>query len=229
MAASLLCNPGNLCFKFVFMEIVVLAGREQKEELLEAVQNNVAIIWANGVEEFLQHPQANALVDLQFTNDEKRLRFLHSLFDKLVIINSVTETLDEINPSFVRFNGWPTFLSSSLLEGAGKNEEVKQKAEEVFSVLGKKIEWLPDEPGFITARVVSMIINEAFIALEEGVSTKEEINTAMKLGTNYPYGPFEWAEKIGVQNVAMLLQKLSTKQPRYKPAILLEQEAKKTI
>ena len=42
-----------------------------------------------------------------------------------------------------------------------------------------------------------MIINEAFLALQEGVSTKEEINTAMKLGTNYPLGPFEWVEKIG--------------------------------
>ena len=110
-----------------------------------------------------------------------------------------------------------------MLEGACKNEEHKQKAEAVFSFFNKRIEWLPDEPGFITARVVCMIINEAYMALEESVSTKEEINTAMKLGTNYPYGPFEWAEKIGVQNVARLLQKLSEKQARYKPAGLLAQ------
>ena len=49
----------------------------------------------------------------------------------------------------------------------------------------------PDIPGFISARVVSMIINEAYFALEEEVSSKEEIDTAMKLGTNYPYGPFD--------------------------------------
>ena len=56
-----------------------------------------------------------------------------------------------------------------------------------------------------------MIINEAFIALREGVSTKEEINTAMKLGTNYPYGPFEWAGKIGIERVNALLDKLDNK------------------
>jgi 3-hydroxybutyryl-CoA dehydrogenase len=70
-----------------------------------------------------------------------------------------------------------------------------------------------------------MIINEAYLALAEGVSTKEEINTAMKLGTAYPFGPFDWAEKIGLKNIALLLQKLSSTQPRYTPAAGLLQEA----
>jgi 3-hydroxybutyryl-CoA dehydrogenase len=84
---------------------------------------------------------------------------------------------------------------------------------------------LPDEPGFITPRVISMIINEAYFALEEGVSTKEEINTAMKLGTAYPYGPFEWAERIGVRNILVLLNRLSKEKSQYKPAPLLVEEA----
>jgi 3-hydroxybutyryl-CoA dehydrogenase len=87
----------------------------------------------------------------------------------------------------------------------------KQKTEEVFSLFNKKIEWLPDEIGFVTPRIISMIINEAFIALKEGVSSKEEIDTAMKLGTNYPYGPFEWAEKIGMERIDSLLVRLQKK------------------
>jgi 3-hydroxybutyryl-CoA dehydrogenase len=59
--------------------------------------------------------------------------------------------------------------------------------------------------------VISTIINEALIALMEGVSTREEIDTAMKLGTNYPYGPFEWAEKIGMERVDSLLAQLREK------------------
>jgi 3-hydroxybutyryl-CoA dehydrogenase len=66
-----------------------------------------------------------------------------------------------------------------------------------------------------------MIINEAYLSLEEGVSSKEEMNTAMRLGTNYPYGPFEWAEKIGMEHIARLLQALSRQQVRYAPAPLL--------
>jgi 3-hydroxybutyryl-CoA dehydrogenase len=73
-----------------------------------------------------------------------------------------------------------------------------------------------------------MIINEAYLSLEEGVSSKEEMNTAMRLGTNYPYGPFEWAEKIGPENIARLLTALSRQQPRYTPASLLLQPASST-
>jgi 3-hydroxybutyryl-CoA dehydrogenase len=94
-----------------------------------------------------------------------------------------------------------------------------------FKKLGKEICWVPDQAGFITPRVVASIINEAFFALSEAVSTKAEIDTAMKLGTNYPYGPFEWAAKIGLSNVATLLQKLEKEQPRYAPCPLLVQEA----
>jgi 3-hydroxybutyryl-CoA dehydrogenase len=67
---------------------------------------------------------------------------------------------------------------------------------------------LPDVPGFISARVISKIINEAWISVDEGVSTPGEIDIAMRLGTNYPFGPLEWAEKIGVGKVRSLLERL---------------------
>jgi 3-hydroxybutyryl-CoA dehydrogenase len=54
--------------------------------------------------------------------------------------------------------------------------------------------------------------------LGDEVSTKAAIDIAMKLGTNYPYGPFEWAEKIGLKNIFSLLQKLSLQDKRYQPA-----------
>jgi len=76
----------------------------------------------------------------------------------------------------------------------------------------------------VTPRVISMIINEAYFALDEGISSKEEIDTAMKLGTNYPYGPFEWSEKIGLKKIYDLLIALTTTNSRYKPAPRLEQE-----
>ena len=207
------------------MQIVVLADAIQKAELLNTVLPEAHVVWINEVNEFLHHQQADAFIDLLFSNEEGRKAVLVQLLPKTIIINSVVDTLEETNLSFIRISGWNTFLSSSLIEAAGNNEDVKQRAESAFSMFTKKIESLPDEPGFITARVISMIINEAFIALSEGVSTKEEINAAMKLGTAYPFGPFEWAEKIGVKNIVVLLEKLSNKNGRYKPATLLVREA----
>jgi 3-hydroxybutyryl-CoA dehydrogenase len=74
----------------------------------------------------------------------------------------------------------------------------------------------------VSARVISTIINEAFLTVEENVSVEKEIDTAMKLGTNYPYGPFEWGEKIGLDKVVSLLEVLEKEQNRYKPCPLLK-------
>lgn len=210
------------------MQIIVLADELQRAELMKEVSGG-DVVWVKDEQEFLQYKNADAFIDLEFVNDYHRIALLKQLLPNLVIINSVTDTLQELNVPFVRVNGWSGFLSSYLLEAACHSDEEKSKAEEVFSVFNKKMEWLPDEPGFITARVISMIINEAFIALAEGVSSQEEINTAMQLGTAYPHGPFEWAEKIGLQNVVTLLQKLDKSQTGYTPAELLVQETDKAI
>jgi 3-hydroxybutyryl-CoA dehydrogenase len=77
----------------------------------------------------------------------------------------------------------------------------------------------------VSGKIISMIVNEAYFALEDEVSTKEEIDIAMKSGTNYPYGPFEWSKKIGLNNIYTLLQKLSTTDKRYTPSSLLIKEA----
>lgn len=211
------------------MQIIVLADELQKEELANRHSGEADIIWVADENEFLAYRNADAFIDLEFVYDDDRIALLSRLLPKPVIINSVTNTLGEINPSFFRINGWPTFLSSEVVEATGGDDTKIAEVERVFAILGKKIEWLADQPGFVTPRVISMIINEAFICLGEGVSTKEEINTAMKLGTAYPYGPFEWAEKIGLQNIVTLLNKLQQTQSRYKPSEYLVQETDKAI
>ena len=62
---------------------------------------------------------------------------------------------------------------------------------------------------YIFARVLGGIINEALWTSNEGVATTHDIDTAMKLGTNYPLGPIEWLEKIGVEKVQCLLSALN--------------------
>jgi len=86
----------------------------------------------------------------------------------------------------------------------------------------------PDIPGMITARVLAAIINEAYHTLGAQVSSREEIDIAMKLGTSYPYGPFEWSDKIGLTRVYELLTELSNEDARYMPAPLLKEEALRT-
>ena len=136
---------------------------------------------------------------------------------KPVFINAVSTTLKNLHTSknVVRFNGWNGFLEHKVWELAGF---ISNEAATILTELGKQYTVVPDEPGFISARVIAMIVNEAYYALEEGVSDKDAIDVAMKLGTNYPYGPFEWEEKIGAKNIYNLLMALYKENERYKPA-----------
>lgn len=203
------------------MRIIVWATDAQWKELTD---NRAGAAWqrAEDYESFIKYDDADAFFCLQ-------QNFVVSDFketDKPVFINSVKNTLTALNApeNVLRINGWSTFLNRQAWEVAGKIDE---QVLTVFNSLNIKINSIADEPGFISARIISMIINEAYFALGDEISSKAEIDTAMKLGTNYPYGPFEWAELIGEENILSLLQKLSEADTRYQPAALLLAEVKK--
>jgi len=205
------------------MKVLVLANDEQKEELLSLpVDGTVTIQWHNGSIPIEKPGVLDACIDLLFDNSHARIKQLRELRIPLVVINSVITKLEELGNDFIRMNGWNSFIKRPVVEAAGNDDTRKNLAERLFSHLGRSIEWTPDIPGFVSARVVSSIINEAFLAVEENVSVEKEIDTAMKLGTNYPYGPFEWGEKIGFDKVVHLLEVLEKEQNRYKPSSLLK-------
>ena len=206
------------------MNVLVIANDWQKEELLNLpVNNTIRITWIKTTTDINADETFDACIDLLFENDRPRVEWLKNLQSPLIVINAVTTLLKDIQQDFIRINGWNTFLKRSVIEATTNNSELKIKVEELFLSLGRKTQWVPDIIGFITPRVVASIINEAFFTLEEKVSTKQEIDVAMKTGTNYPFGPFEWGEKIGLPNIYSLLTALSEEQNRYQPSALLKQ------
>ena len=76
-----------------------------------------------------------------------------------------------------------------LAAGMRTAESSIQSAEQLFKSLGKETVRVKDAAGLTFPRILSLIINEAARSLEEGVATAEEIDVAMRLGVNYPYGP----------------------------------------
>jgi 3-hydroxybutyryl-CoA dehydrogenase len=118
---------------------------------------------------------------------------------------AVSESLFERYYYHPRFR--PSYLQRSMVEGG---------------LLGKKsgrgfydysVEETGEDHGFepsehLALRVISCIVNEAFLALSEGVAAAEDIDRAMKLGANYPRGPFEWVEEIGAHSIVETLDSL---------------------
>lgn len=199
-------QPAQLWGKpFPFEGWNVIVANEPTEELLAA---------------------ADLCIDLSFEKAIHRIE-LYKAVAKPVMINSCIYTLEELKITqepIIRFNHWPSFQQRTKLEITA-HESTFSVFESFFQQWQIQFETTADVPGFVSARIVSMIINEAYLALEEQVSTKTEIDTAMKLGTNYPKGPFEWCDAIGAVNVYSLLEKLAVAQPRYVPAALLKQKA----
>ena len=202
------------------MKIIVAASDEQWNEL---TGSRDSIDWqrVDEAEAFDQHANADAFFCLK---NYSILPGFESL-KKPVFINSVVLTLAELDapPNVHRINGWKTFLKRSTWEIAGA---VTENVASIFKTLNIKMITVQDEPGFISARIIAMIINEGYFAVEDHVSSKAEIDTAMKLGTNYPFGPFEWSHLIGLNNILALLQKLNLTDTRYQPSQLLMKEVK---
>lgn len=197
------------------MRIEILCSEEQWKAA-QSFSNVSDWIRVDSMESFSD--QANAIFILEQTD-----QMIARLPKTAVFYN------DPIGPSIKhptghplhRFCGWPGLFEAPIWEVVG---EINEELYKVLKACGKKIIRMEDKPGLVAPRVISMIINEAFFALEDGISTREEIDTAMKLGTNYPFGPFEWCEKIGVKNVFTLLNTLYQSDERYKPSRRMIQE-----
>jgi 3-hydroxybutyryl-CoA dehydrogenase len=111
-----------------------------------------------------------------------------------------------------------------LAAGMRSAESAMSAAEQFFKSLGKETVRVKDSAGLTFPRILSLIINEAARALEEGVASAEEIDIAMKLGVNYPLGPLRWADQVGLDEVLAVLEglKRETGDDRYRPAPLLK-------
>ncbi|NEE15000.1 3-hydroxyacyl-CoA dehydrogenase [Streptomyces sp. SID7499] len=105
--------------------------------------------------------------------------------------------------------------------------QVLAEAIGLFQALGKRVSVIGDVPGMIVARTVARIIDLAHDAVAKGVATEEDIDTAMRLGVNYPLGPFEWSRRLGRTWAYVLLDDLHRRDPsgRYAPSLALYRHA----
>ncbi|QEC41118.1 3-hydroxyacyl-CoA dehydrogenase family protein [Pseudobacter ginsenosidimutans] len=204
------------------MTIAILADDTLKNEWLQhQFPEDITFIWVDSMSS-LTMLDADAYADLLFRNDPERNQHLAKLLPKPVLVNAVEYTTADIRHPFIRINGWPTLLKRNIAEIVLPVSITENAVKELFAAFNWQYQLAPDVPGMITARVLAMIINEAYFTLGAGVSSREEIDIAMKLGTNYPMGPFDWTEKIGLQRVYALLQQLHLTDTRYAPAPALE-------
>ena len=111
-----------------------------------------------------------------------------------------------------------------LALGLQTAESSLQRAQKFVEGLGYETAVVADGPGLVRARTICCLINEAASAVLEGVATPADIDQAMKLGTNYPYGPLEWGDYLGLDTVLGVMNGLFSEwgEDRYRPSPLLK-------
>ncbi len=95
-----------------------------------------------------------------------------------------------------------------IIPGHTTRPDVVERARNFALSLGKTVVTSRDTPGFVTTRALAVLVNEAAWMLYEGVATKEDIDTAYKLGFHHPMGPFELVDLVGIDTTVAILDVL---------------------
>lgn len=96
-----------------------------------------------------------------------------------------------------------------IVDSEAVGDDALELAQELFATLGKGSILVEDAPGLFLGRTVGSIVNEAVVAVGEDVASAEDVDTAMRLGANYPIGPIAWGREIGGARVKRILGRLA--------------------
>jgi 3-hydroxybutyryl-CoA dehydrogenase len=159
------------------------------------------------------------LTNLDLDRKRKNLQVLDKAIPETTAIasSSVTVSATEQTSWITRKNrlvgicALPTLSAAGLIEVAPtvfSPTEAVQVVHRFFKSIGKEIELVEDRVGMVFPRIICHIINQAAFAVQEEIADPRDIDTAMKAGAGFPLGPFEWADKLGVQQVYAVLSAL---------------------
>lgn len=214
------------------MNVLIVDGYEVESEFRQKFNGDYATTFIEGVD--LNHDiLVNYDVVFDFGVDEspENLGFYEGREDLFVFVSTpkiqLAEVIfhyGEVKCKLFGFNGLPTFINREFMEVSLCNTSDKAALDYITKELDTEFLLVDDRVGMVTPRVIFMIINEACYTLQEGTATIEDIDLGMKLGTNYPKGPFEWCDEVGIHHVFETLEAIyeDTKEERYKICPLLK-------
>ncbi len=185
-------------------------------------------------------PMVIEAVDENFEMKKKLFQELDSLCspETIIVSNTSTLNLSKLAASTKRadkvigmhfLNPVPKVPLVELVRGMKTSDETFQRVKTLANKLGKTPIEVFEYPGFVTTRVIIPLLNEAMYILMEGVASAESIDTAMRLGYEFRYGPLELADMMGLDEVLAWMDSLFHElgEAKYRPCPLLRQMVRK--
>lgn len=213
------------------MEILVLGDKRRIEELLPKIPPENNVHQASELYD-TSLSSIDVVFDLNFDDNPINLENYALRNDLTVFCGTVKSQLAatvhhfqrEVRCALFGMNSLPTFINREMMEFSLLRKADLSKLEEITARLSWKYKLVEDRVGMVTPRIIFMIINEACYTVQEGTASMVDIDLAMKLGTNYPKGPFEWADQIGIKEIYETLSAIyqDTHDERYKICPMLK-------
>ena len=122
------------------------------------------------------------------------------------------------------FNPAPAMKLVEVIRGARTNDESFQAVYACAKEIGKNPVEVGEAPGFVVNRILFPMINEAIIVLENGIASKEDIDTAMMYGANHKMGPLALADLVGLDICLAIMETIFTEtgDSKYRPALTMK-------
>jgi 3-hydroxybutyryl-CoA dehydrogenase len=112
-----------------------------------------------------------------------------------------------------------------IIRGLKTSEATLQIAKTfVEDLIQKKGILVNESPGFVTTRLICILINEAMHVLNEGVASAEDVDSAMRIGYDFHYGPLEMADRFGLDSVMAAMDRMFREfgELKYRPSFLMK-------
>jgi len=97
-----------------------------------------------------------------------------------------------------------------IVDADDTGDDALELAQDLFESLGRRVALVENRAGLFLGRTIGSIVNEAVYVVDEDIADAEEVDVAMRLGTNYPKGPIEWGREIGGDRIVRILQRLAS-------------------
>jgi 3-hydroxybutyryl-CoA dehydrogenase len=204
-----------------------LINDEQKAAAL-SVATSADLEPARQADLVIEAATENPGIKLQLFSELDRLAPMHAVLASntssipLTKIGSATGRPEKVIGMHF-FNPVPLMKLLEVIRGLATSDETVEVATQVGRKMGKEPVEAKDSPGFISNRILCPMINEAVFALQEGIGTREAIDSVMKLGMSHPIGPLALADLIGLDVVLFVMEVLQHDlgEDKYRPAPLL--------
>ncbi len=213
--------------------------RLHKKEKITASDKDAALKRIQGTTSYDTLQPCDVIIEAATENEELKIRILREVDalarpDAILASNTSSISITRLAAATTRpgkfvgmhfFNPVPMMALVELIRGLQTDDATVAAAVALAKRLGKTPIVVKNSPGFVVNRILCPMINEAVLALQEGLATADEIDNGMKLGCSHPIGPLALADMVGLDVMLAVMEVfyLDFNDPKYRPALLLKE------